>query len=284
MVIIETPLLLQREIARLHQQDQRLALVMIDGAIHESEQAVIAAAQQQAEVVMVTLLPAAPMSSSAADAHRQQAYEILHRQGVALVFAPALSELWPASPQPVAQLTLNVPPLPADSQPSAAALALRATLLCKCLNMIQPTVLCLSERPAVAGWLARSLITDFSYPLRLAIVPAARASDGLVSDETSRLLNAEQRRRAAQLPQQLQAMAMQLSNDGASPQAVIAAGAAALAAQGLQVDALTLSDAVTLAPLSETSEQALIAGAVRLGDIHLTDTLTVALNPSFSDV
>ncbi|QKO14996.1 Pantothenate synthetase [Dickeya solani] len=100
MLIIETPVLLRRELRRWRQEGKRIALVPTMGNLHDGHLTLVDEARAWADIVVVSIFVNPLQFNRADDLARyprtlQEDCEKLTRRGVDLVFSPAPDTLYP---------------------------------------------------------------------------------------------------------------------------------------------------------------------------------------------
>ena len=213
-------------------------------------------------------------------------------EGVAVVFAPAAGEIYPA--QPV--VTVDPGPmgqvLEGEFRPGFFGGVL--TVVLKLFGLVRPDIAVFGEKDAQQLALVRRMSADLNLGIQIASVPTFRDDDGLATSSRNRYLSAAERRVALALPAALQAGRAEAANgpravaeaagkslDGVAGILVPAEGtgglAGALAPQvPVTVDYLALVDPLTFAPVPPGfTGTAILAVAARVGGTRLIDNVQV---------
>jgi len=213
-------------------------------------------------------------------------------EGVAVVFAPAAAEMYPAQPVvtvdpgPMGQL------LEGTFRPGFFGGVL--TVVLKLLGLVRPDIAVFGEKDAQQLALVRRMSADLNLGIQVASVPTFRDGDGLATSSRNRYLSAAERRVALALPAALLAGRAEAAN---GPRAVAEAARKSLAraAEGLvpaggtgspadrpapqvplTVDYLALVDPLTFAPVPPGfAGTAILAVAARVGGTRLIDNIQV---------
>jgi pantoate--beta-alanine ligase len=193
-------------------------------------------------------------------------------EGVALVFAPAVAEIYPAEPQ----VTVDPGPLgqvlEGEFRPGFFGGVL--TVVLKLFSLVRPDVTVFGQKDAQQLALVRQMSADFNLGVEVVPVPTFRDPDGLAASSRNQYLSAADRQVALALPAALQAGAARAA-DG--PEAVLAAARACLAARSLTFDYLVLVDAQTFQPVPASfAGQAVLLVAARVGTTRLIDNVLVS--------
>ena len=211
-------------------------------------------------------------------------------EGVAVVFAPAAAEMYPAEPVvtvdpgPMGQL------LEGEFRPGFFGGVL--TVVLKLFGMVRPDIAVFGEKDAQQLALVRRMSEDLNLGIQIASVPTFRDDDGLATSSRNRYLSAAARRVALALPG---ALAAGRAEAAAGPQAVAEAARSSLErAAGtlpdggaapqdapappvpLAVDYLALVDPRTFHPVPPGfTGTAILAVAARVGGTRLIDNVQV---------
>ena len=211
-------------------------------------------------------------------------------EGVAVVFAPAAAEMYPAEPAvtvdpgPMGQL------LEGEFRPGFFGGVL--TVVLKLFGMVRPDIAVFGEKDAQQLAIVRRMSEDLNLGIQIASVPTFRDDDGLATSSRNRYLSAAARRVALALPA---ALAAGRAGAAAGPQAVTEAarrsleraagtlpdgGAAPQDAPAprvpLAVDYLALVDPRTFRPVPPGfTGTAILAVAARVGGTRLIDNVQV---------
>lgn len=261
----------------------KIALVPTMGALHEGHLTLVREAQARAENVVVSIFvnPAQFGPNEDLDAYpRQLAADsaLLEAEGVALLWAPPVSEVYPPG------YATNVSVAGVSEGLCGAARPGHfdgvATVVCKLFNQVAPDLALFGEKDwqqlAVIRRMARDL--DLTRPHADAIigVPTVREADGLAMSSRNAYLSPENRAAAAVLPRAMQAAVTQIEG-GADVADTLAALEGALLAGGFaSIDYAALCDAASLAPLTaQPTAPARLLVAARIGGTRLIDNRDV---------
>ncbi|MGO2336429.1 pantoate--beta-alanine ligase [Providencia sp.] len=282
MLIVETALILRREIRRWKLDGKRIALVPTMGNLHDGHLAIIDQAKQQADIVIVSIF-VNPMQfdkqSDLANYPRtlQEDCEKLKRRGIHLVFAPSPQEFYPNGMEK--QTFVEVPELSTMLEGASRPGHFRgvATVITKLFNLVQPDIALFGEKDYQQLQLIRKLVNDLSFDTQIISVPTVRAKNGLALSSRNNNLSAEEFKIAPQLYRIMTEAGQKLVTSPSASESIIAEIAEDLRAAGFTPDELFIRDADTLAELSNSSKRAVILMAAWLGQTRLIDNLQVDL-------
>lgn len=282
MLIVETALILRREIRRWKQEGKRIALVPTMGNLHDGHLTLIDQAKQQADIVIASIF-VNPMQfdrqSDLANYPRtlQEDCEKLKRKGVNLIFAPSSQEFYPDGMEK--QTFVEVPELSTMLEGASRPGHFKgvATVITKLFNLIQPEIALFGEKDYQQLQLIRKLVNDLSFDTQIISVPTVRAKNGLALSSRNNNLSADELKTAPMLYQIMQQAGEKLVIEPSSSDDIIADMNNSLREAGFTPDELFIRDAETLLPLSDASKRAVILMAAWLGQTRLIDNLQVDL-------
>ncbi|MBB3956442.1 pantoate--beta-alanine ligase [Novosphingobium sediminicola] len=276
--------LLREAVAELRKSG-RVALVPTMGALHFGHLTLMREARRHAEHVVASIFvnPRQFAPGEDLDAYpRQLAADkaALESEGVALLWAPTVDEMYPAD------FSTNVGVSGVSEGFCGAARPGHfdgvATVVLKLFNQVAPDVALFGEKDwqqlAVIRRMARDL--DLTAPHVDAIigVPTVREEDGLARSSRNAYLSAQERADAVALPRAMQAAAQAVAGGMAIGDALAQMEQAVLAGGFLSVDYAQICDADTLAPLTQRGTgPARLLAAARIGKARLIDNMDVPL-------
>ena len=197
------------------------------------------------------------------------------REGVRLVFAPAVAEMYPGGkpevtvdPGPVGQL------FEGEFRPGFFGGVL--TVVLKLLHLTRPAIAVFGQKDAQQLTLVRRMVTDLNLDVVIEPVPTVRDADGLATSSRNRYLSAADRAVALALPRALRAGQARAAGGSGDTGAVLAAARDVLAAEpALAVDYVAVVDPGTFGPAGPGP--ALLVAAARAGGTRLIDNVPVVL-------
>ncbi|WKG09960.1 pantoate--beta-alanine ligase [Nocardia sp. PE-7] len=246
------------------------------GALHEGHLALIRQAKLANQVVIVSIFvnPLQFGANEDLDAYPRTLdadLELLRTEGVDLVFAPTVSDMYPDG----MRTTVQPGPLGAElegaSRPTHFAGML--TVVAKLLNITHASEAYFGEKDYQQLTLIRQMVRDLNMDAKIVAYPTVREPDGLALSSRNRFLDATQRESALALSA---ALAAGRHAAGLGADAVVQTARSVLdAVDGLDVDYLELRDA-NLGP-APTAGNARLLVAARVGDTRLIDNAAVVL-------
>ncbi|RTR05484.1 pantoate--beta-alanine ligase [Halomonas nitroreducens] len=275
----EIPALRER-LAAHRRAGRTIGLVPTMGNLHDGHLALVDEARRRADVVVATIFvnpmqfgPGEDLDAYPRTLAEDQAR--LEAAGCELLFAPDEATLYPRGL--AAQTRVSVPEvsegLCGGARPGHFDGV--ATIVTMLFNLVQPDVACFGEKDYQQLAVIRRLVSDLHLPVEVVGVPIVRAADGLALSSRNGYLSEAQRAVAPRLQQTLVELRQALQA-GEAPAPTLAAGLSRLREAGFAPDYLELR-AADLGPVVETTREAVLLVAARLGPTRLIDNLSLTL-------
>lgn len=234
-----------------------IGLVPTMGALHEGHLSLLRAAREECDTVVMSLFvnPAqfgdgADLASYPRDEERDLA--LAEREGVDLVFAPSVEEMYPAGFQTWVEVVELGSILEGAFRPGHFRGV--ATVCLKLFTTVRPDRAYFGQKDAQQVEVIRQLIRDLALELELRVLPTVRDADGLALSSRNRRLTPEERQRALALPRAL----ARRDRD-----------------EALRLLAETDGVAVDYVEVVSIFDPPVLAGAVRVGDTRLIDNVVL---------
>ena len=245
-----------------------VGLVPTMGAFHEGHLSLIRAAREENDCVVVSLFVNPSQFDEAADLaayprDESRDLRLAEEEGVDIVFAPSVDEMYPPGFQTWVDVEDASRGLEGDARPGHFRGV--ATVCLKLFTIVQPECAYFGQKDAQQALVVRRLVRDLNLPVEIRVLETVREPDGLALSSRNVLLSPEERERALALPRAL-AKGAEAFSGGGDP---VAAARAAL--NGLTpdyVELLQLDGALVLATAVRVGSVRLIDNVVLRGDIE----------------
>jgi pantoate--beta-alanine ligase len=201
---------------------------------------------------------------------------MLEEEGVALVFAPDVAEMYPPGYGTYVILPEANGVLEGAARPDHFRGV--ATVVCKLLNIAQPTRAYFGQKDAQQTVVVRQMVADLNLPTRIVIGATVREADGLAMSSRNAYLTPEQRAAAPALYRALTAAERRYAAGERQAEALRQTMREVLAAEPLLTpEYVSAADPLSLRELEAIGERGvLLSLAVRTGAVRLIDNVLLA--------
>lgn len=259
-----------------------VAFVPTMGNLHAGHMALVHEAKKHADKVVVSIFVNPIQFGQGEDFEQyprtlEQDAEKLQQAGADVIFAPSVQEMYPHGAQ---QYFVEPPPLQNELCGRTRPGHFRgvATVVTKLFNIVQPNVACFGKKDYQQLAVLTAMVQDLNMDIRIIPVATERASTGLALSSRNGYLSAEELQQAAQLYQQLQAIAADIIQGRRDFDVLEQTATAALNQLGWRVDYIEIRQANTLQKAQCTDQEIVILAAAVLGRTRLIDNLEVNLS------
>lgn len=259
-----------------------VAFVPTMGNLHAGHMALVHEAKKHADKVVVSIFVNPIQFGQGEDFEQyprtlEQDAEKLQQAGADVIFAPSVQEMYPHGAQ---QYFVEPPPLQNELCGRTRPGHFRgvATVVTKLFNIVQPNVACFGKKDYQQLAVLTAMVQDLNMDIRIIPVATERASNGLALSSRNGYLSAEELQQAAQLYQQLQAIAEDIIQGRRDFDVLEQTATAALNQLGWRVDYIEIRQANTLQKAQCTDQEIVILAAAVLGRTRLIDNLEVNLS------
>jgi pantoate--beta-alanine ligase len=269
----------------VHQETGRpLGLVPTMGCLHEGHLALVRRARSDNATVAVSIfvnpaqfgLPYDDFSTYPRDMESDLAK--LREEGVDLVFAPSVDEMYPDGFETSVDVGTIANKLEGKSRPGHFTGV--ATVVCKLLSIVRPDRAYFGQKDAQQCLVVKRLNSDLDLGAEIVVVPTAREPDGLALSSRNAYLSPGEREAATVLYRALMG-ARSMRDDGVTDAETVRRGMRSLiGAEPLAcIDYVSVADPDTLDELNDAGAGALASLAVHIGDTRLIDNITLEGSP-----
>jgi pantoate--beta-alanine ligase len=256
---------------------ETIALVPTMGALHEGHLSLLHEARRRADIVVLSIFvnPTQFGPGEDFDAYpRDLAGDLEKARAADIVFAPPVSEMYPANHQTFVETTELSRDLEGRFRPTHFRGV--TTVVTQLFHIVSPHVAIFGEKDYQQLQVVRAMARDLCMDVEIVGMPIVRDSDGLALSSRNAYLSPSERAQATSLSRSL-FRAEALFRQGERRAAALAAELRAVISRepDARIDYAEVRDAATLAPIDEVRRPAVCLLAVRVGRTRLIDNLVL---------
>ncbi len=263
---------------RARMEGATVGFVPTMGAFHEGHRSLMRRAKAEHDLAVVSIFvnPLQFGDPSDLEAYpRDEAADlaVAERDGIDLVFAPTVDEMYPEG-EP--EVTVDPGPLGERLEGASRPGHFRgvATVVAKLLDTVGACAAYLGEKDAQQLHLIRRLVRDLSLPVDVRCLPVVREPDGLALSSRNRLLSPEEREAATCLFLALSEAAGLVRSGERETARLVAAMAREIGATAqARIDYVAVVDERSFEQVPRIAGPARALVAARFGRVRLIDTL-----------
>jgi len=266
-------------VAALRAQGKSIGLVPTMGALHEGHLSLVRAARAACAAVVATIFVNPAQFGPNEDLSKYPRTfdadcELLRAEGVELLFAPAVEEMYPAGATTFVAVEPIGDRLDGASRPGHFRGV--ATVVAKLFHIVAPHKAFFGQKDAAQVAVLRRMVRDLDFDLELVVCPTVREPDGLAMSSRNRYLSEEDRYRALILHRALRHIEAKIAGGEIESTPLIRAGLEVLAEDpDARLDYLRIVDPDTLEDLADVENGALVAVAAWIGPARLIDNVVI---------
>jgi pantoate--beta-alanine ligase len=263
---------------------KRLGFIPTMGALHEGHLSLVRAARSSCDALAASIFVNPTQFAPNEDLEKyprsfERDRELLGREGVELLFAPSVEEMYPAGA--VTWVTVEGLSDKLDGRSRPGHFRGVATVVAKLFHIVEPDATFFGQKDAAQVAVIRRMVRDLNLPLEIVVCPIVRESDGLAMSSRNAYLDADQRKRALALHRSLTRVQRMADGGQRKTSELAAAGRAEFAGESLvRLDYLEIVDPDTLDPVDSISGGALVAVAAFVGSTRLIDNILLGKSAS----
>jgi pantoate--beta-alanine ligase len=251
------------------------------GALHEGHLSLVREARGKCGAVAVSIFvnptqfgPAEDLSKYPRQFDRD--CELLGKEGVEIVFAPKVDEIYPGGA--VTWVTVEGLSDKLDGRSRPGHFRGVTTIVAKLFHIIEPDAAFFGQKDAAQLAIIRRMVRDLNFPVEIVGCPIVREADGLAMSSRNVYLSAEGRVHALVLQRSLLRVQEEFHRGERSGGRLIAAARELLASEpGVTVDYFEIVDPDTLDGVESVSRRALVAVAAVVGGTRLIDNVVLGV-------
>jgi pantoate--beta-alanine ligase len=265
----------------LRRAGKQLGFVPTMGALHDGHLSLVRAARASSDAVAASIFVNPTQFGPDEDLAKyprsfESDREMLEREGVALLFAPALEEMYPSGA--VTWVTVEGLSSKLDGRSRPGHFRGVTTVVAKLFNTVEPDAAFLGQKDAAQVAIIRRMVRDLNLAVRIVVCPIVREADGLAMSSRNAYLDPEDRKRVLVLHRALMRVEGLAEAGERDTGQLLAAGREELARENrVRLDYLEIVDPDTLDPLERASGNVLVAVAAYVGSTRLIDNILLDL-------
>jgi len=249
------------------------------GALHEGHLSLVRAAKTQCDAVAVSVFvnptqfgPSEDFSKYPRDFERDQ--ELLQKEGVDLVFAPSVDEMYPPGAPTYVTVEALSERLCGRSRPGHFRGV--TSVVSKLFHIIEPDKAFFGQKDAAQIAILRRMVRDLNFPVEIVVCPIVREPDGLAMSSRNAYLDPQQRDSALVLYRSLnRVQEMFIAGEREIPRLLSAGKEMFVQEPSVRLDYFEIVDPESLEPLSNLYKPALVAVAAFVGSTRLIDNVVL---------
>ena len=193
-------------------------------------------------------------------------------RGVDLLFAPDVSEMYPA--QPSLQVVADDLPTRWEGEIRPGHFSGVLTVVAKLFNIVGPDIAVFGRKDFQQAALIRRMVRELNFPVELVVAPTVRERDGLAMSSRNTYLDGSARASALALVESLRAAADAFGRGERRGERLTSVGSEALASHSnVRVDYFAIVDPTDMKPVDTASPDSVAIVAARVGKTRLIDNM-----------
>jgi pantoate--beta-alanine ligase len=262
---------------------QRLGFVPTMGALHEGHLSLVRAAKAACDVVAASIFvnptqfgPNEDLARYPRDFERDR--DLLAKEGVELLFAPSVEEMYPAGA--VTWVTVEGLSGKLDGRSRPGHFRGVTTVVAKLFHIVEPDAAFFGQKDAAQLAIIRRMVSDLKFPAEIVAGAIVRQADGLAMSSRNAYLDSAQRQRALVLHRALLRVKKLWEAGERDAVTLTAAGREEIAAEkSVRLDYFEIVDPDTLDPVNNPAAGTLVAVAAFVGTTRLLDNILLPERP-----
>jgi pantoate--beta-alanine ligase len=258
---------------------KKLGLVPTMGALHEGHLSLVRLAKQQCDAVAVSIFVNPSQFGPKEDFTKyprsfERDREMLEAEGVNLLFAPTVEEMYPQGATTFVNVDGISERLDGVSRPGHFRGV--STVVAKLFHIVEPDKAFFGQKDAAQVAIIKHMVRDLDLPAEIVVGPIVREPDGLALSSRNAYLNVRERKQALVLSRALKAV------EASIRKGTVRAGELANTARGVfaeepdvRIDYIAVVNPETLESVEDVGSGALVAVAAYVGSTRLIDNVVV---------
>jgi pantoate--beta-alanine ligase len=258
---------------------KRLGLVPTMGALHEGHLSLVRAARAKSDVVAASIFVNPTQFGPTEDFGKyprtlESDCALLEREGVELVFAPSVEEMYPHPKENVTWVIVEGLSDRLCGQSRPGHFRGVTTVVSKLFHIIEPDIAFFGQKDAAQAAIIRRLVLDLNMPVAIEVCPIVRQADGLAMSSRNAYLTADERKSALILHRSLARAERVFKGGELTSTNIIAAAKQEFASEpSVRLDYFEIVNPDSLEPEPAIDKRVLVAVAAFVGKTRLIDNI-----------
>ena len=280
MDVLETIEQMRAACQAAKRQGKRLGFVPTMGALHEGHLSLVRAAKARSNVVAASIFVNPTQFGPNEDFSKyprsfEKDRELLENEGVKLLFAPSVQEMYPEGAVTFVTVEGLSQRLCGKSRPGHFRGV--TTVVSKLFHITQPDLAFFGQKDAAQVAIIRRMVLDLNLGVEIVGCPIVREADGLAMSSRNAYLSPKERKSALVLSRSLAQVKRLFDQGERIGTALVAGGRQAFAEEpSVRLDYFEIVNPETLEPVEHMSNPALVAVAGFVGGTRLIDNIVLA--------
>lgn len=259
------------------ERGRRIGLVPTMGALHEGHLSLVRAAKASCQFVVASIFVNPTQFGLNEDLAKyprniERDSALLEREGVNVLFAPTVEEMYPAGA--VTWVTVEGISDRLDGRSRPGHFRGVTTVVAKLFHIVEPEAAFFGEKDAAQLAILRKMARELNFPIEIVGCPIVREADGLAMSSRNAYLDSVQRRQALSLSRALAQIAKMHERGERRAGELARRGKEEIASEAeVRLDFLEIVEPDTLDPVVEVGCGALVAVAAYVGTTRLIDNI-----------
>ncbi|HWW16308.1 MAG TPA: pantoate--beta-alanine ligase [Candidatus Dormibacteraeota bacterium] len=256
---------------------KRLGFVPTMGALHDGHLSLVRAARDSCDMVAASIFVNPTQFGPNEDLAKyprtfERDREMLEKEGVKLLFAPSIEEMYPAGA--VTWVTVDGLSGKLDGRSRPGHFRGVTTVVAKLFHIVEPDVAFFGQKDAAQVAIIRRMVRDLNLHVEIVACPIVREADGLAMSSRNAYLEPQQRQQALVLHRALLRIKKLWEGRERDVGELLAAGREEFAAEkSVRLDYFEIVDPDNLDPVEIAANGALVAVAAFVGPTRLIDNI-----------
>jgi pantoate--beta-alanine ligase len=258
---------------------KRLGFVPTMGALHEGHSSLLGAAKASCDVVAASIFvnpkqfgPTEDLTKYPRNFERDRA--LMEREGVELLFAPSVEEMYPAGA--VTWVTVEGLSDKLDGRSRPGHFRGVTTVVAKLFHIVEPDAAFFGQKDAAQLAIIRRMVRDMNFPVEVVACPIVREPDGLAMSSRNIYLDPQQRKQGLVLNRSLIRVKQCWEAGEKEADALIAAGREVITQEkSVRLDYFEIVDPENLDAVEHAASGTVVAVAAIVGSTRLIDNIVL---------